>query len=67
MNFQRLINQFMRIFTRRAINHGLNRMARPAKGQDGKASAARVKATKDMRAAAKRARQAARITRRLGR
>lgn len=71
MNLERLFHQFMRLFGIRAIRRALNRLSRGGKPQPGarrgKQGAAQDKAVRDTRAATKRARQAARITRRLGR
>jgi len=70
MSLDRLINQLIRMVTRRAVNFGINKGVELAAGKGKPASqmtAAERKAAQDSRAAIKRARQAARITRRLGR
>lgn len=68
MDFTRLINTLTRMFTRKAVNFGIRKgtdmMA--GKGKPG-ASAAHKAQSQTARETAKRARQAARITRRLGR
>jgi hypothetical protein len=79
MNFDRIVSMFMRVIGRRLINGGINKgMALAArKGKSATPAAASAKAvpqsdaerqqTQSARDTAKRARQAARITRRLGR
>lgn len=72
-----IVNQIFRMvarmLTRRAVNWGVNkgvtRMSRVGKGTQpgGKPSPVAAKREADMRKAVKRARQAARVTRRLGR
>ncbi|WP_254367884.1 hypothetical protein [Paracoccus sp. Z118] len=68
-----IFGMLARMVTRRAMNWGVNkgidRMSRSGKGgvPNGQPSAAAKKQAKDMRQAVKRARQAARITRRFGR
>lgn len=68
-----IMNRLMRMLAHRATNWGLRKgtdlIARRAGGATaaGKMTPAAKKQARDMRQAAKRARQAARITRRLGR
>ncbi|MCV2872979.1 hypothetical protein OEZ71_11805 [Defluviimonas sp. WL0050] len=70
MDAQRLINTIVNIVTRRLINLGINKgidtVARKGKPKN-KMTAEDRKQAQDARALAKRARQAAKITRRLGR
>lgn len=70
MNMQQLINMVIRTVTRRLINLGINKgmdvVARKGKPK-GHITAGDRKQAQDARALAKRARQAAKITRRLGR
>lgn len=67
MSLDSIINMLTRMITRRAmawgINKGIGRIAKSG-GKPGKVSAKRAR---DMRAGVKRARQAARLTRRIGR
>ncbi|MDO5613687.1 MAG: hypothetical protein Q4G14_10670 [Paracoccus sp. (in: a-proteobacteria)] len=75
MNFNQLINMVMRMFTQRAMNWGMRRATRTARKTDtGKVARkddgltpAQRKQQAQAREATKRARQAARITRRIGR
>ena len=78
MNLNQIFNMFARMVTRRAVNWGMNkgighvskRMGgTTAKGKPTAAAnkQAANKQARNMRAATKRARQAARITRRMGR
>jgi hypothetical protein len=70
MDFNRLAQMLMRIFTRKAVNFGIRKgtgmiAGKGKPGAGGKAAdATQANAARDT---AKRARQAARITRRLGR
>lgn len=68
MNLNQIINMLIRMVMKRLMNFGITRGIEMAAGK-GKAPAemtpAERKAAGDMRAAAKRARQAARITRRM--
>ena len=70
MNLNQIINMIVRTVMRRVVNHGINKGIDYAsrRGQP-KADAGRGDhgQSKDARALAKRARQAAKITRRLGR
>lgn len=70
MNIERLITMAVNIVTRRLINFGINKgvdaVARKGKPK-GRMTAEDRKQVQDARALAKRARQAAKITRRLGR
>ena len=70
MNAQRLINMIVNIVTRRLINFGINKgidlAARKGKPKD-QMTAKDQKQEKDARETAKRARQAAKVTRRMGR
>lgn len=75
MNFNRIINMVVRMLVQRGARWGVNKMGRQlssrggvqkgATGRDTDLTPAERKARGDARAAAKRARQAARITRRL--
>ncbi len=69
MNMNQLINMAMRMLTRRAMNWGMNKgmntLSRNGRGgAEGRRGHGQDKTTRE---AIKRARQAARITRRLGR
>ncbi len=70
MNLNQLVNMVIRTVTRRLINMGINKgidyASRKGKPRAGAAGGDRGQ-SKDARAVAKRARQAAKITRRLGR
>lgn len=65
MNLNQIVNMLTRMLTRRAVNWSLNK----ARQKPGKAAAGAKPATQsnEHRAAVKRARQAARLTRRIGR
>lgn len=65
MNLNQLINMILRMFSGRLVNWGIRRMNAPKPGE--KHTAAQRQREKSMRQAVKRARQAARITRRGGR
>lgn len=69
MNFNQLLNMIARMLTRRAVNWGINKgIGRAARtGGKGRASPAERKQAQQNRAAVKRARQAARLARRIGR
>lgn len=74
MNMNSLINMFGRMLTRRAMNWGINKgisTISKARGGQAGAQAGKPAATsqqnKALRENAKRARQAARITRKIGR
>ena len=73
MNLNGLLNQFTRILTNRlmnwGVNKGINTMARRSGGTTptGKMTPQARKQEKTTREAVKRAREAARITRRMGR
>ena len=68
MNFNQIIDMLIRMVMRKLMNFGINKGIEMASGK-GKTPAEMTpeerKAAGDMRAAAKRARQAARITRRM--
>ncbi|MDO5657006.1 MAG: hypothetical protein Q4G36_01605 [Paracoccus sp. (in: a-proteobacteria)] len=68
MNLNGLINRLIRMFTMRAINTGINTAARRGKSEADMTPEERARAraqAKKGREIAKRARQAARITRRM--
>lgn len=73
MNLNRIFNMLARMVTRRAVNWGMNKgighVSKRMGGTTakGKPTAAANKQARNMREATKRARQAARITRRMGR
>lgn len=66
MDMNRIFTMFSRIFVRKAVNKGIDVATRRGKAP-AEMSAAERKQAADARAMIKRARQAARITRRLGR
>ena len=63
MNLNQIVNMVVRIFVRKGVNWGINK----GTAAIAKKTAKPGQAPLDTRALAKRARQAARITRRLGR
>ena len=73
MNLNQIFNMFARMVTRRAVNWGMNKgIGHVSKRMGGTAAkgqptSAANKQARNMREATKRARQAARITRRMGR
>lgn len=73
MNLNQIFNMLARMVTRRAVNWGMNKgighVSKRMGGTTakGKPTAAANKQVRNMREATKRARQAARITRRMGR
>jgi hypothetical protein len=66
MDLNRILSMISRIFVRKAVNKGIDYAARRGKDPAQMTPAERKQAG-DARALAKRARQAARITRRMGR
>jgi hypothetical protein len=67
MNLNRIINMLTRMVTRRAMNWGVNKGIDRIAKSGTKPAHVSAKQAKDMRTAVKRARQAARLTRRIGR
>jgi len=68
MNMNQFFNMLTRMVTRRLMNWGINKSLRQMNsGTGGKRSPQQKSLNKTARETAKRARQAARITRRLGR
>ena len=68
MNLNGIINRLIRMFTMRAINSGINTAARRGKSEKDMTPQERLRARKQAKSArelTKRARQAARITRRM--
>lgn len=64
MNLNQIVNMLTRMLTRRAVNWSINK----ARQKPGKAAAGtKPTQSNEHRAAVKRARQAARLTRRIGR
>ena len=69
MNFNRILKMLTAVFLRRAVNRSIRKAVGPARGAkpaDGMSPQERAQ-TRTARQTAKRARQAARITRRMGR
>lgn len=72
MNVNQIINMVMRLFVQKGVNWGINKGAamvakRNPASQTGKGGAGGASQSTQARDLAKRARQAAKITRRLGR
>ena len=67
MSLNQIIRMLTRMVSRRALNWGVNKGIGPIAKSGGKPANVSAKQAKDMRAAVKRARQAARLTRRIGR
>ncbi|WP_103173466.1 hypothetical protein [Paracoccus sp. SY] len=67
MSLQSIINTLTRMVSRRALNWGINKGIDRIAKSGGKPAKVSSKQAKDMRTAVKRARQAARLTRRIGR
>ena len=67
MSLNSIINMLTRMVTRRAMTWGINKGIDRIAKSGGKPAPVSAKQAKDMRAAVKRARQAARLTRRIGR
>lgn len=67
MSLNSIINMLTRMVTRRAMNWGINKGIDRIAKSGGKPAPVSAKQAKDMRVAVKRARQAARLTRRIGR
>ena len=67
MSLQSIINTLTRMVSRRALNWGINKGIDRIAKSGGKPDKVSAKQAKDMRTAVKRARQAARLTRRIGR
>ncbi|MDQ1900921.1 hypothetical protein RAH32_10750 [Paracoccus sp. WLY502] len=67
MSLKSIINTLTRMVSRRAVNWGVNKSIDRIAKSGGKPAKVSAKQAKDMRTAVKRARQAARLTRRIGR
>ena len=67
MSLNSIINMLTRMVTRRAVNWGINKGIDRMAKSGGKPAAVSAKQAKTMRTAVKRARQAAQLTRRIGR
>ncbi|MTE00057.1 hypothetical protein GIY56_07145 [Paracoccus sp. YIM 132242] len=67
MSLNSIINTLTRMVSRRAMNWGINKGIDRVAKSGGKPAQVSAKQAKDMRMAVKRARQAARLTRRIGR
>jgi hypothetical protein len=67
MGLNRIIHMLTRMVSRRAMNWGINKGIDKIAKSGGKPAPVSAKQARDMRTAVKRARQAARLTRRIGR
>lgn len=67
MGLNRIFTMLTRMVSRRAMNWGINKGIDRMAKSGGKPTHVSAKQAKDMRTAVKRARQAARLTRRIGR
>lgn len=67
MKLNRILALLTRLVGRRAMTKGINRGIDQLAKSSGKPAAVSAKQAKDMRTAVKRARRAARLTRRIGR